>query len=91
MFCYVLSLSLRANSVLHDKKNNKRVFHKWNPEFKNDFFSEISRDVDKLCFNLNAYKDSGQSTDSLINLVSEFITNRGNKYFEIHRKMPNKP
>jgi hypothetical protein len=50
-----------------------------------------SCDVDELCFNLNAYKDSGQSANFLVNLVSEFITSRGNKYFEIHRKMPKKP
>ena len=56
--------------------------HRWNNEYRDNFVSDIADDIDSLCCNLDSCIVNNDDTDVFVSIFTEYLTSKGNVYFE---------
>ena len=80
-----LLFNFKINSICNTQPEEYISF-KWKNEHKDDFVSDIARDIEVLCSNLNSSIVSNDDTDVLVDIFTKYLSSRGNIYFEKHIK-----
>ena len=80
-----LLFNFKINSISNTQPEEYISF-KWKNEHKDDFVSDIARDIEVLCSNLNSSIVSNDDTDVLVDIFTKYLSSRGNIYFEKHIK-----
>ncbi|XP_053380068.1 uncharacterized protein LOC128548716 [Mercenaria mercenaria] len=77
-----LSFSLKIETHPQSKMNYKRTFYKWNPEYGEAFVNDIRTDIENLERSVHEGIENGSDVESLVTLITQYITNKGDKYFK---------
>ena len=74
------SLTLQTFINMITNVEEEHISYKWNPEHKNAFLNDISRDI--LNRIVSDVIDSNYEPDDIVSCFTQFLTDRANPYFQ---------
>lgn len=76
--------ALKICTKLEQPIKLERTFHKWDPQFKNDFLTDMAQNIHLLNRSIDNEISRNCEPDDVVSLLTQFITDRANPYFEKH-------